>query len=78
MQIPPFSSASHKPPVASGDEAQMPPGIPVASGGLDRGENAGILAVQILSMADKSLEEKMMKYRSILADKVVADSEEVC
>ena len=57
---------------------QMPPGMPVASVGLDRGENAGILSVQILSMADKSLEEKMMKYRSILADKVVADSEEVC
>ena len=57
---------------------QMPPGVPVASVGLDRGENAGILSVQILSMANKSLEEKMMKYRSILADKVVADSEEVC
>ncbi len=57
---------------------QMPPGIPVAGVGLDRGENAAILAVQILSISDKSLQEKMAAYRSKMAEKVVADSEEVC
>ena len=57
---------------------QMPPGIPVAGVGLDRGENAGILAVQILSISDKQLEDKMVDYRKKMAEKVIADSEEVC
>ena len=57
---------------------QMPPGIPVAGVGLDRGENAGILAVQILSISDKQLEDKMVDYRKKMAEKVFADSEEVC
>src|SRR5207249_2287544 len=30
--------------------SQMPPGVPVAAVGLDRGENAGILAVEILAL----------------------------
>lgn len=57
---------------------QMPPGIPVAGVGLDRGENAGILAVQILSISDKQLEDKMVDYRKKMVEKVIADSEEVC
>ncbi len=57
---------------------QMPPGIPVAAVGLDRGENAALLAVQILAVSDKALEQKMADYRVKMAEKVVADSEEVC
>lgn len=57
---------------------QMPPGIPVASVGLDRGENAALLAIQILAVSDKALEQKMSDYRVKMAEKVVADSEEVC
>ena len=57
---------------------QMPPGIPVAGVGLDRGENAGILAVQILSISDKQLEDKMADYRKKMAEKIFSDSEEVC
>lgn len=57
---------------------QMPPGIPVAGVGLDRGENAAILAVQMLAIGDRDLEKKMADYRVKMAEKVVADSEEVC
>ena len=56
---------------------QMPPGIPVAAVGLDRGENAALLAVQIMSTADVSLGKKMVEYRQEMAEKVASDSEQV-
>lgn len=56
---------------------QMPPGIPVASVGLDRGDNAAILAAQILAVDDKKLAGKLEAYRKEMADKIVADSKEV-
>ena len=37
---------------------QMPPGIPVGAVGLDRGENAALLAVEILAVNDKKLIKK--------------------
>jgi 5-(carboxyamino)imidazole ribonucleotide mutase len=42
---------------------QMPPGIPVAAVGLDRGDNAAILAIEILAIKDKKLAEKLKGYR---------------
>jgi 5-(carboxyamino)imidazole ribonucleotide mutase len=56
---------------------QMPPGIPVAAVGLDRGENAALLAVQMMSLADSSLGKKMLDYRQEMAEKVASDSEQV-
>ncbi len=56
---------------------QMPPGIPVAAVGMDRGDNAATLAVEILSIKDGSLQEKLKAYRQEQADKVLADSEKV-
>ena len=56
---------------------QMPPGIPVAAVGMDRGDNAATLAVEMLSIKDTSLQEKLKAYRQEQADKVVADSEKV-
>ncbi|WP_407357065.1 5-(carboxyamino)imidazole ribonucleotide mutase [Methanolobus sp. WCC5] len=53
---------------------QMPPGIPVACVGIGRGENAGILATQILSTYNKELEAKLADYRKELADKVENDA----
>jgi 5-(carboxyamino)imidazole ribonucleotide mutase len=50
---------------------QMPPGIPVAAVGLDRGDNAALLAVQILSVKDKKLVEEMKKYREKMKEKVL-------
>jgi 5-(carboxyamino)imidazole ribonucleotide mutase len=42
---------------------QMPPGIPVAAVGLDRGDNAALLAIEILAVNDKKLKEKLHDYR---------------
>ena len=50
---------------------QMPPGIPVAAVGLDRGDNAALLAVQILSVKDKKLAEEMKVYRNKMKEKVL-------
>lgn len=56
---------------------QMPPGIPVAAVGLDRGDNAAILAVEILSLSDDGLKRSLIDYRKEQAEKVIADSEKV-
>jgi 5-(carboxyamino)imidazole ribonucleotide mutase len=42
---------------------QMPPGIPVGAVGLDRGENAALLAIEILAISDKKLTKKLENYR---------------
>ncbi|KKU50350.1 MAG: N5-carboxyaminoimidazole ribonucleotide mutase [Parcubacteria group bacterium GW2011_GWA1_47_10] len=42
---------------------QMPPGIPVATVGINAGKNAGLLAIQILAVEDKTLEEKLKDYK---------------
>jgi len=42
---------------------QMPPGIPVAAVGLDRGDNAALLAIAILSIKDEKLMKKLEDYR---------------
>lgn len=46
---------------------QMPPGIPVATVGIDNAKNAGLLAVQILATSDKSLEKKLLTYKKELS-----------
>jgi 5-(carboxyamino)imidazole ribonucleotide mutase len=56
---------------------QMPPGIPVAAVGLDRGENAAILAAQILSLKDARIGEALEAHRRKLKEKVARDSQEV-
>ena len=52
---------------------QMPAGVPVATVALDGAKNAGILAAQILAVSDKNLSEKIKKYKTDLADKVLKD-----
>jgi 5-(carboxyamino)imidazole ribonucleotide mutase len=56
---------------------QMPPGIPVATVGLDAARNAGILAVQILASADADLFEKMKKFKKNLSEKIVEANKEL-
>jgi 5-(carboxyamino)imidazole ribonucleotide mutase len=51
---------------------QMPGGIPVATVAIGGGLNAGLLAAQILSVADSGLAQKLEAYRSSLHDAVVA------
>ena len=53
---------------------QMPPGIPVAAVGLDRGENAAILATQILALRDERLAEKLKEQREAMKKWVLEDS----
>src|SRR3972149_1837889 len=53
---------------------QMPPGVPVAAVGLDRGENAAILAVEILAVKDERLAEKLKEHREAMKKWVLEDS----
>ena len=50
---------------------QMPPGIPVATVGINGGLNAAILAVQTLALTDKGIAEKLAVYKSGLSQKIV-------
>jgi len=56
---------------------QMPPGIPVATVGLDGARNAGILAAQILGSGDPDILEKMKAFKETLASKIVKANEEL-
>ena len=49
---------------------QMPSGVPVATVAIDGGENAALLAIQILATADVELREKMKEYKRAMAKKV--------
>ena len=49
---------------------QMPPGIPVATVGLNAAQNAGLLAVQIMAASDKALQKQMLEYKAGLAQKI--------
>ncbi len=52
---------------------QMPPGIPVAAVGLDRGENAALLAVQMLALDDDDLAAQLQEHRKKMAEWVLED-----
>lgn len=49
---------------------QMPKGIPVATVAIDGAENAGILAVQMLALADSELMDKLVKFKADMAAEV--------
>jgi 5-(carboxyamino)imidazole ribonucleotide mutase len=52
---------------------QMPSGIPVATVGVNAGENAGILAAQILSLTDGELAKKIKDFKLQMSEKIAAD-----
>lgn len=56
---------------------QMPPGVPVAAVGLDRGDNAALLALEILALSERRIHDKLIEYRNEMAKQVERDSEEV-
>ncbi|MGL4992769.1 MAG: 5-(carboxyamino)imidazole ribonucleotide mutase [Bacteroidales bacterium] len=56
---------------------QMPPGIPVATVGINGSLNAAILAVQIMATADKKLQDKLIEYKEGLKKKIVQANEEL-
>src|SRR5574344_689067 len=56
---------------------QMPPGIPVATVGIDAAQNAGILAVQMLSLSDEKLAGQLVEYKESLKQKIVKANAEL-
>lgn len=56
---------------------QMPGGVPVATVALNGAKNAGILAAQILGVSDNSVQEKILKYKEDLKQKVMKGSAEM-
>lgn len=56
---------------------QMPPGIPVATVGLDAAQNAGILAAQILGTGDEDIAKKVEGYKAGLENKIIKANEEL-
>jgi len=52
---------------------QMPPGMPVATVGTDRGDNAAILAVQIIATSNYELAQRFAQYRYHMTENVIAD-----
>ncbi len=58
---------------------QMPGDVPVATVGAGMGgpRNAGLLAVQILALADETLRQKLLKFKEKLVDKVAAKNEKL-
>jgi 5-(carboxyamino)imidazole ribonucleotide mutase len=49
---------------------QMPPGIPVATVGVDNAKNAALLAAQMLALGDDALARKLQEHRQAQADQV--------
>ena len=52
---------------------QMPSGIPVATVGVNAGENAGLLALQILGIKYPEIAKKLKEYKKNMKDKINAD-----
>ena len=52
---------------------QMPAGIPVATVGVNAGENAGLLALQILGVKYPEIEKQLADYKVVMKNKINAD-----
>ncbi len=56
---------------------QMPPGIPVATVGINAAQNAGILAAQIIGISDQTVMEQIVSFKENLKKKIVAANEDL-
>ena len=56
---------------------QMPPGIHVATVGINASQNAAILAVEMLALSDELIHQKMVKFKEDLKKKIVKANEEL-
>ncbi|MBL6949599.1 MAG: 5-(carboxyamino)imidazole ribonucleotide mutase [Bacteroidales bacterium] len=56
---------------------QMPPGIPVATVGINGALNAAILAAEMLALSDEAIQEKMVTFKENLKKKIVKANEEL-
>ena len=55
----------------------MPPGVPVATVGINAGKNAGLLALQMLAINDKNLENKMDSYKKKMSEEIKIKGEKL-
>lgn len=56
---------------------QMPPGIPVATVGVNGAQNAAILTVEMLALADEALAKRLEQYKDSLKEKIVKANAEL-
>ena len=56
---------------------QMPPGIPVATVGVNAAQNAGILAAQIIATGDEALMKEVVRHKESLKKKIVEANDEL-
>ena len=56
---------------------QMPPGIPVATVGVNGAQNAAILACQMLALADEALARRLSDYKNSLKNKIEKANQEL-
>lgn len=56
---------------------QMPPGVPVATVGINSSKNAGLLAIQILAVFDKKIQTQLLEYKNKLAEGVLIKSKKI-
>jgi 5-(carboxyamino)imidazole ribonucleotide mutase len=56
---------------------QMPPGIPVATVGVNAAQNAGILAAEIIATGNGEIMDEVIKYKESLKKKIVQANEEL-
>lgn len=56
---------------------QMPPGIPVATMGVNGAQNAAIMAAQIIALSDRELAERLCSYKQGLGEKIVKANAEL-
>lgn len=56
---------------------QMPPGIPVATVGVNAAQNAGILAAQIIGTGNQTIMEEIVKHKENLKKKIVEANEDL-
>jgi 5-(carboxyamino)imidazole ribonucleotide mutase len=56
---------------------QMPAGVPVATVAVDGGDNAALLAVQILSVKYSDMRAKMIEYKKMLVKKIEERNEKL-
>ncbi|MBO8137164.1 MAG: 5-(carboxyamino)imidazole ribonucleotide mutase [Desulfotomaculum sp.] len=56
---------------------QMPPGIPVATVGINGAKNAGILAAQIIGLSNDEIQQKLAEYKKEMAQSVEKKAEKL-
>jgi 5-(carboxyamino)imidazole ribonucleotide mutase len=56
---------------------QMPPGIPVATVGVNAAQNAGILAAQIIATSNDEVLSEVIRYKESLKQKIIQANEEL-